>query len=335
MASVYGIGNTLIDMHCAVEDGLLQSLDLTKGTMLLVDDRKRNQILQALEGKEINYHCGGSAPNTMITMRMLGMDTYIAGGVGKDKEGAIYRKKLSETGVVDDLVDYDAHTGTSIILISPDGERTMNTYLGANRLFDDVDVQIDHVSECGLFYFTGYMWDTAAQQRAVRRVLQYAKEHNIMVGFDLADPFAVGRYRSVFLDLISNYCDIIFANKGEARFLVDNYDPYECCRSMGKLCPVAVVKNGKLGSFVSDNGKIHTVPMIGSSSAVDTTGAGDTYAAGFLYGMLSGYGPEASGRIASYLSGEIISVVGAQFPEERAEELRRNSKAIAEKEILP
>ena len=335
MASVYGIGNPLIDMHCNVDEELLSSLDLTKGTMLLVDDRKRNQVLQALEGREINYHCGGSAPNTMITMRMLGMDTYIAGGIGKDKEGGIYRQRLADNEVRDDLVSFDAHTGTSIILITPDGERTMNTYLGANRLFDDVDVLIDHVSKCELFYFTGYMWDTEPQQRAVKRVLKYAKEHGIMVGFDLADPFAVGRYRSVFLELITNYCDSIFANQGEARFLVDNYDPYECCRSMGKQCPVAVVKNGKQGSYVSDHGKICSIPLIGSTDAVDTTGAGDTYAAGFLYGMLSGYGPEVSGKIASYLSGEIISVVGAQFPKARTGELRGNVKAIAENKILP
>lgn len=335
MTSVYGIGNPLIDMHCNIDDELLGSLDLSKGTMLLVDDRKRNQVLQALEGKEIKYHCGGSAPNTMITMRMLGLDTCIAGGVGKDKEGDIYRKRLAENDVKDDLVSFDAHTGTSIILITPDGERTMNTYLGANRLFDDVDVLIDHVAGCSLFYFTGYMWDTEPQQRAVKRVMRYCKEHGILVGFDLADPFAVGRYRSVFMDLIANYCDIIFANKGEARFLVDNYDPYECCRSMGKQCPVAVVKNGKLGSYVSDHGKICTVPMMGASTAVDTTGAGDTYAAGFLYGLLSGYSAEASGRIASYLSGEIISVVGAQFPKERTEELRQGAKDAAANKILP
>ena len=152
-------------------------------------------------------------------------------------------------------------------------------------------------------------------------MLKYCKEHGIKVAFDLADPFAVGRYRSVFFDLIGNYCDIVFANSEEARFLSENYDAYECCHSMGKIAPVAIVKNGKKGSYVSDNGKMYSIPLSGTTSPVDTTGAGDTYAAGFLYGWLNGCSAETSGRIASFLAGEITASLGAQFPGERKAEL--------------
>ena len=157
MASVYGIGNPLIDMLCYVDDALLSSLDLSKGTMLLVDEKKRNQILKAVDGRDIRYLCGGSCPNTMITFKMLGVETTLAGGIGQDREGGIYRARLAESGVHDDLAEFSAPTGTSIILLTPDRERTMNTYLGANRLFDDSDVIIDHLSGAELFYFTGYM----------------------------------------------------------------------------------------------------------------------------------------------------------------------------------
>ena len=158
----------------------------------------------------------------------------------------------------------------------------------------------------------------ALQQNAIRKVLEMKKECNFKVAFDIADPFAVGRYRQTFFDIIKEYVDIVFANSEEARFLFNNYDAYECCRSMGKLTDIAIVKNGKNGSFISDKGKISQIPLYGTTHPVDTTGAGDTYAAGFLYGYMKGYSPEFSGRIASFLAGEIISHLGAQFSPDEA-----------------
>ena len=176
--------------------------------------------------------------------------------------------------------------------------------------------------ELPLMHF--YMWDTEAQKGAVKKALAYCKEHSIRVAFDIADPFAVGRYRQTFLSLIEEYCDIVFANSEEARFLFDNYDAYECCRSMGKLCHVAVVKNGRKGSYVCENGRIVQVPLQGSTNPVDTTGAGDTYAAGFLYGVAKGCDMATSGQIASYLAGQVISQLGTQFSAAKAKELREH-----------
>lgn len=155
-----------------------------------------------------------------------------------------------------------------------------------------------------------------------QKSFKICKERNTLVAFDLADPFAVGRYRQTFLELIENYCDIVFANSEEARYLFDNYDAAECCKSMGKLCKTAVVKNGIKGSYISNDGKIIKIPVSGSSSPIDTTGAGDTYAAGFLYGIANGCDIEKCGNIASYLAGEIISILGAQFPLEKCDEIR-------------
>lgn len=316
--SIYGIGNPLIDFLCYATENDLEELSLHKGTMLLVDERKRTEILSLMKNRKTSISCGGSCPNTMVTLRMLGLETTLAGGVGTDEYGKMYRNRLKESGVNDQTVEFDAATGTSIILLTEDRERTMNTYLGANRLFDEDNVDEDSVRKADLFYFTGYMWDTDAQRRAVRKALGIAKENNIKVAFDLADPFAVGRYRSDFLDLVENWCDIVFANSEEARFLFNNYDAYECCKSMGKLTDIAIVKNGKNGSFISDKGKISQIPLYGTTHPVDTTGAGDTYAAGFLYGYMKGYSPEISGRIASFLAGEIISHLGAQFSPDEA-----------------
>lgn len=328
MNSVYGIGNPLIDYLCNVNEEDLEKLGLNKGIMLLIDSKKQNEIVSYTKGKDIKYSCGGSCPNTMVTLCSLGIPTTLAGGVGKDELGEMYRKKLKESGVTDECVYKDAVTGTSIILLTEDKERTMNTYLGANRLFDAPDVIEESAKKADLFYFTGYMWDTDCQQRAVRKVLDIFKKEGKKIAFDIADPFAVGRYRQTFLSLIKDYCDIVFANSEEARFLFDNYDAYECCKSMGKLCPIAIVKNGKKGSYISENKVIHNIPLYGSSNPIDTTGAGDTYAAGFLYGYMKGYDVERSGRIASYLAGEIISQVGAQFTKEKLAEIKQNIEKL-------
>ena len=142
MASVYGIGNPLIDFLCYADEEDLDYLSLNKGTMLLIDEEKRESIINRMKGRKMISSCGGSCPNTMITLRALGTETTLAGGVGTDEYGSLYKEKLRKNGVHDETIVFDAVTGTSIILLTPDKERTMNTYLGANRLFDEGNVNI-------------------------------------------------------------------------------------------------------------------------------------------------------------------------------------------------
>lgn len=326
--AVYGIGNPLIDYLCYVGDEDISSLGLFKGTMNLIDSEKRNEIIDHIKNLDIRYSCGGSCPNTMITLRSLSVETTLAGGIGRDEHGKMYKDRLDELGVKNELVENQWPTGTSIILITPDRERTMCTYLGANRYFSKENVNMESALSADIFYFTGYMWDTESQKGAIKSVLDKAKDRNMKIAFDIADPFAVGRNRSTFYSLIRDYIDIVFANSEEARYLFDNYDAYECVKNMGKLAPVAVVKNGKKGSFVSDNGNIYSIPLYGTTSPVDTTGAGDTYASGFLYGVEKGFDMKTSAEIASYLAGEIISQMGAQFSKEKTEEVKNYIEKI-------
>lgn len=324
IGKVYGIGNPLIDVIVNVSEEELRTLGLYKGTMNLINLDKRLELTSFIKGKTPSFSCGGSCPNTVITLSALGVETTLAGKVGSDEYGTIYRNRLNSLNVRDNLAVSDANvTGSSIILITPDSERTMNTYLGANRDFCPDDVIESEVSRADFFQFTGYMWDTKNQMEAIRKALDIAKRNNVMVSFDIADPFAVGRYHDAFLDLIRNDCDIVYANKEEARIMFDNYDPYECCKSMGKLCETAIVKNGKKGSFISHRRKIYEIPVQGPETPVDTTGAGDTYAAGFLYGLCMGMDIERSGNVASALAGQIIKQVGAQFSEEKIPDLKK------------
>ncbi len=320
---IYGIGNPLIDIIVNVEEEDLVELGIHKGTMALINSERMEELLLFSKSRTVSHSCGGSCPNTIIALASLAVPVTLAGKIGRDESGQIYRRRLAELGVGDELVECDRdHTGSTVILITPDSERSMNTYLGANRLYAKEDVNVDTVAGARFFHFTGYMWDTDSQQEAIGHALQVAKAHNTTVSFDVADPFAVGRYRHAFLSLIREHCDIVFANREEARILFDNYDPYECCRSMGKLCKIAIVKNGKKGSFISYNGTVVSVPVMGPVIATDTTGAGDVYAAGFLYGQYHNYTVRESGLVASILAGEIITQRGAQFSSEKSAQLR-------------
>lgn len=322
-ARVYGIGNPLIDIIVDIENHDLVELGIHKGTMHLISKERRKELVSFIHGKKTTYSCGGSCPNTIIALAALGIEATIAGKVGDDEFGMIYKKNLDQLRVHNELAVCKEPTGSSIILVTPDSERTMNTYLGANREYDEQDVVLDSVRKADFFHFTGYMWDTASQQRAIKKALFEAKMNGTKVTFDVADPFAVGRYRESFLSLIKHDCDVVFANSEEARILFDNYDAYECCKSMGKLCETAIVKNGKRGSFISYRGEIMTIPVKGPVVPVDTTGAGDVYAAGFLYGQCKGMDIEESGTIASILAGRIITQRGAQFSSDTTEELKR------------
>ncbi|MDY4888172.1 MAG: adenosine kinase [Sphaerochaetaceae bacterium] len=321
LKSVYGIGNPLIDVivHISSED--LSNLGIHKGTMQLITKEQRLELADFIKTRKAIYSCGGSCPNTVITLACLGIPTTLGGKIGDDEFGHIYRKQLELDMVKDELRTCSEPTGSSIILVTEDSERTMNTYLGANREYRPEDVVESSVKNASIFHFTGYMWDTENQKAAIRKALKIAHQANVKVSFDIADPFAVSRYREDFFHLIENECDIVYANNEEARILFDNYDAYECCKSMGKLCPVAIVKNGKRGSFISHHREIFPIEVSGPQTAVDTTGAGDTYAAGFLYGICKGYDIAKSGEIASYLAGEVIKQVGAQFSMEKIKEI--------------
>ncbi len=318
---VYGIGNTLIDIFFNVTDENLIKLGLHKGTMHLINLERRSELLEYAKVAEPHYSCGGSAPNTLITLSLFGVKTALAGKIGVDKFGGIYEEKLSELDILSELKTCGSSTGSSIILITPDSERTMNTYLGANRDFSVNDINPELIAASDYFYFTGYMWDTENQKNAILKTIEIAEQNGTKVIFDVADPFAVSRNRDDFLDLIKNHTYITFANGEESRILFDNYDAGECAKSLGKLCPVAVVKNGKHGSYIFSDEGLMEIPVKGKSP-VDTTGAGDTYAAGFILGLCRGLSLYDSGLLASFLAGEIVQQHGAQFSGKKADSLK-------------
>ena len=212
---VYGIGNPLIDIVISSTDKDLKNLELNKGVMHLVDENRQSEIIQYFKKFTPQYFPGGSAPNTLLACAGLGTPSLIAGKIGHDEFGDIYQEQADKYGVVSGLVRGDGPTGSSIILVTPDGERTMNTHLGMCRKFSVNDIETKKLSESNFFYFTGYMWDTESQKSAIKSAIDIAQNNNTKIVFDVADPFVVERNKEEFLEMITNDVDMVFANQSE------------------------------------------------------------------------------------------------------------------------
>jgi len=310
--SIYGIGNPLIDIVIQAMDDDLKALNLDKGVMHLVDEIRQKEIINYFKNCNTKYFPGGSAPNTMLACAGLGTTSLIAGKIGQDEFGDIYLRQAEKFGVLSGLVQGCGPTGSSIILVTPDGERTMNTHLGICREFSENDVDAGKLSQSTFFYFTGYMWDTESQKAAIKKAISIAKENNVQIVFDVADPFAVDRNKDEFLIMIEKDVDIVFANYSELAILFDSENVDSSVDELMKIVHRAGIKLGEKGSLVLDDGKKHHLPPQ-PISAIDSTGAGDMYAAGFLTALAKGYSTKRAGEIGGLLAEKIIQQSGAQF----------------------
>ena len=318
---IYGIGNPLIDIVISAMDDDLKELKLNKGIMELVDLDRQENIIKYFKEKEPQYFPGGSAPNTILACAGLGIPSLIAGKIGKDEFGKIYIDQVEKYGAISGLVQGDGPTGSSIILVTPDGERTMNTHLGMCREFSADDIDTEKLSQSTFFYFTGYMWDTESQKAAIQKAITIAHENNIQIAFDVADPFAVNRYKDEFLEIIKRDVDIVFTNQSELAILFNTEDIDASIKQLMNIVNCGGVKLGKKGSWVFENRKKHFIlpkPIL----ATDSTGAGDMYAAGFLASLSKGNDCRLAGELGVFLAEEIIQKTGAQFDMKIMERLK-------------
>ena len=311
---VCGLGNPLVDILVHVSDEFLADNGLNKGIMHLIEKDEREKLLRLLRDSPMQMEAGGDCPNTIATLAMLGAQSAFTGKVGRDELGTIFEQKIQHRGVHSFLRKAEADTGTSIILITPDRERTMNTHLGACREYTREDIPVEMIENSSFSYVTGYMWDTESQKDACRYALSFAKKKGVRIAFDVADPFAVGRYRGDFIGLIKEDVDVLFSNAHEARILTGLDEVEDCIQALGRLCPLAVIKNGARETLICSGWNVISIPSF-RTEVTDTTGAGDNFAAGFLFGLVKGYPPDRCGRIASFVASKSIEKIGAQAPE--------------------
>jgi sugar/nucleoside kinase (ribokinase family) len=321
---VVGIGNAIVDVLSKSQPDFLARHQLAPGSMTLIDNSQADALYSQMgPGMEMS---GGSAANTLAGIASLGGKGAYIGKVKDDHLGKVFRHDLTAAGVTFDttaLVNGPS-TARCLIFVTPDAQRTMTTYLGACIELGPNDVDSQVVADSKVTYLEGYLWDPPQAKDAFRKAIKIAHGAQRKVALTLSDAFCVGRYRAEFLDLLNGSVDILFANETEIMSLFEVNDFDAAVPLIRNRCEVAVLTRSAKGAMVVAGDKTHMVNAEPLGKVVDTTGAGDLYAAGFLFGYTQGYDHATSARIGSIAAGEVISHFGARPETALAELVKRH-----------
>lgn len=315
---ILGMGNALVDVLVRLKSGkTLAELNLAKGSMQLIDMEQRDHIFSKIAGLKQEMTAGGSASNTMAALAEMGMDVGFIGKVGYDSYGKFYMNDLKRAGVSTHIIQKPAPSGTATVLITPDKERTFATYLGisAELSVEDFSEQTFRKYDC--FYVEGYMVQNPV---LIETAMKIAKSQGMKVVIDMASYNVVEANRDFFWKLINEYVDIVFANEEEAKALTGLEDPEDALRMIAGKTDIAVVKLGADGSIAMQGDQL--VPMIAlPAKVIDTTAAGDYYAAGFLYGLSQNESLEYCAMLGAAMAAFIIRVVGTRMDEKQWDDI--------------
>ena len=311
---VVGIGNAIVDIIGRCDDAFLARHSAPKGHMRLVDPPTLMALYDNM-GPSVEIS-GGSAANTIAGVAAFGGTAGFIGKIADDEFGRIFAHDIRSQGVTfagKPVADSkEATTSRSLILVTPDGERTMNTYLGVSTDFHPADLDADLIASAQIVYLEGYLFDKPEAKAAFRQAAEIARKSNCKVALSLSDSFCVDRHRDEFLAFIRSGIDIVFANEGEITSLYQTGDFEAAAHAIGRDVRLAALTRGAKGSVVVAEGKTTSIPVHAVAQVVDTTGAGDLYAGGFLFGLVRGKSHELSGRLGGLAASEIISHIGAR-----------------------
>jgi sugar/nucleoside kinase (ribokinase family) len=324
MAKVLGMGNALVDIISQIDDdSMLETFGLPKGSMTLVDLDTSNYIHSETSGLSKSKASGGSAANTIHGLAHLGVETGFVGAVGNDDMGKFFKKDMQVNGITPLLFRTMNETGRAMALITSDSERTFATYLGAAVDLSSEDITHDIFEGYDYFYLEGYL---VQNREMIRKALRLASSAGMRIYLDLASYNIVEENREFFKELLSEYVDVVFANEEEIKAL-EGTTPEEAATRLKDLVDCVVIKLGAEGSLCMKDGELVRIG-VRPSKPIDTTGAGDLYAAGFIYGDIHGLSPEICGKMGAILAGRIIEIIGAKMDESTWEILRREIKAL-------
>ncbi len=324
---VLGIGNAIVDVLASADDGFLNERGLEKGAMQLLDADAAERLYGEMgPGVEAS---GGSAANTIAGLASLGGATAFVGKVKRDQLGEIFKHDIQALGVHFEtpMAEDGPSTARCLILVTPDAQRTMNTYLGACTTLSPDDVVADDVRNAAVTYLEGYLWDPPAAKDAFRKATTIAHEAGRKVALTLSDAFCVERYREEFQDLVENGVDILFANESEicSLYEVQRFD--DALQHVRGKSTLAALTRSEKGSVVVSGDEVHVIDPDRVDRPVDTTGAGDQYAAGFLFGYTRGFDLARCGALGGMAAAEVISHYGAR-PETKLAELAKTKGLV-------
>ena len=311
---VYGVGNALVDIQARVHDDVLTSLGFAKGMMTLVDEHAQQKVLGALHGASISRCAGGSAANTIMAVADFGGKAAYAGKVGHDEIGEFFLRDMRGFGVAIEVAPGPGQSGTSVILITEDAQRTMLTHLGVSSTLSPDDIIEAEIKKAKYVYIEGYLFTGESTRAAAMRAIELAKANNVKVAFTVSDPFLINLFRDDFLKLIETSVDLLFCNIEEARSLTGLQDPIACAMEIHRHAENVVLTLGPDGALLMHAQS--AIPIEGVNvDAIDTTGAGDMFAGAILYGINNGYTWKQAGRLASHAAARIVSQLGARLTE--------------------
>ena len=312
LRDVVGVGNAIVDVLTRADDATLAGLGMTKGAMTLIDAEQAASIY-AVMGPTVE-RSGGSVGNTMAGIAGLGGTGSFIGKLHDDEFGAVFRHDLASIGIAveGEPAREGPPTARCLIAVTPDGQRSMATHLGACVELAPEDVDAGVVQRHRVTYLEGYLWDLPRAKEAMVRAASYAHAAGRQVALTLSDPFCVERHRQSFKELVRDHVDILFANEQEVVSLCEAPDFDSALQAARGMTRVAALTRSERGSVIVSGEEVHIIDAVRVPRVVDTTGAGDLYAAGFLYGLTHDYGPATSARIGAIAAAEIISHIGAR-----------------------
>ena len=329
---VYALGDALVDIQVQVEDSLLTELGLEKGNRYLTERCRQEEILQKLLGSDsldsaqkagkLQTAAGGSAANTIYGISQLGGRAGFCGKIANDGLGALYAEHMKQSSVVFKESTGQGMTGTCVVLISDDAQRTMLTCLGVSGEIDYEDIDEELLKHSRYIYLEGYLFESECAARTMLRTVAVARKNGVKVALTASDASCVDRHRDLLVQLIQNDVDLLFANTREARALSGTDNNEEALQVLSGWCEGIALTDGEHGSMVSFNGEVMDISPY-SVSAVDTTGAGDAYAAGLLYGITSERAVRESGMIASLFSAGVVTQIGPRYNGDIQPELKK------------
>jgi len=324
---ILGIGNALVDVLVKLPDEeLLYELNVRKGSMNLIDAEMREMVFEKIKNFPISQTTGGSVSNTTLALRQMGEPVGFMGKAGNDIYGKFYLKEMTDLDIELHLIQENAFSGTAITLITPDGERTFCTYLGAAAEMRKTDLSRSVLEQYTHFYVESYL---VQNHELIESALAMAKSLQMTTILDLASYNVVASDKEFIQSLVDRYVDILFANEEEASALTGKSSEI-AIHEIAEKTPTVVMKGGAKGSWVKQKDLFIHIPVYEEVTPIDTTAAGDYYAAGYFYGMINSMNAEKCAKLGTLLSYYIIQVVGTKLPEETWIKIREKAKAILE-----
>lgn len=332
MKKVIGIGNALTDMLVNLRsDEVLEKFDLPRGSMSLVNSEQQKEISKSVSGLPYTLSLGGSADNTIRAMARLGCKVGFIGKVGRDSTGDFFESALDNLGIQPFIMRGEERSGKCVSLVSPDGERTLVTHLGAAVEMKAEDLKPEIFDGYDCLYVEGYL---VQDHNLIRGAIRMAKDLGLKVAIDLASFNVVEENLDFLREVISEYVDIVFANEDEARAFSGEEEPVNALQYISTMCDLVIVKIGMRGALIKQGNEVSHVGIMAAAKRVDTTGAGDFYAAGFMAGMCEGLSLRQCGTIGAITAGKVIEIVGTTPTEEAWDDVARLVKRVKAGKLL-